>query len=154
MSYQMWVQCFVGDDVEAMPGDLFGAVFGPYVDRREPEFGSAHVTVPDGGDATFYGVTDAGIDSLMISHFSPGEVLDLLVEFAPPGQRRDHSPRLRDHADRRGPAWRGPGGAAFRRRGGDERRRCRGRPSGRLSRPPRPNGRPPPSGAGPDLPGA
>ncbi|WP_200216457.1 hypothetical protein [Micromonospora coerulea] len=76
------MQRFVDDDVAAMPADLFGTVFGPYVDRREPEFGSAHITVPDGGDATFYGVTDVQIDSLMITRFSPGQVLDLLVEFA------------------------------------------------------------------------
>ncbi|MEH0935798.1 hypothetical protein [Micromonospora psammae] len=83
MSYQMWVQRFVGGGPAPLLGAAFEAVFGPYVDRLEPEFGCAHVTVPDGGDATFYGaLSDVEFDSLMISHFSPGQVLDLLVEFA------------------------------------------------------------------------
>ncbi|MEH0826510.1 MULTISPECIES: hypothetical protein [unclassified Micromonospora] len=83
MSYQMWVQRFVDGEPVAMPGEAFAAVFGPYLDRLQPEFRSARVTVPDGGDATVYGYTgDDQLGSLMISRFSPGQVLDLLVEYA------------------------------------------------------------------------
>ena len=77
----MWVQRFADGEPALMPGEAFRSVLGPYIDRQEPEF--VHVTVPDGGDATFYGdLSEAQPGSVMISHFSPGQVLDLLVDFA------------------------------------------------------------------------
>ncbi|WP_346535480.1 hypothetical protein [Micromonospora sp. DPT] len=83
MSYQMWVQRFVDGEPGPMPVEAFRAVFGPHIDRLHPQFACAQVTVPDGGDATFYGYTpEEKLDSLMISHFSPGQVLDLLLEYA------------------------------------------------------------------------
>jgi hypothetical protein len=79
----MWVQRFTDGEPALMPREAFSSVLAPYIDRQEPEFRCVHVTVPDGGDATFYGVLpEAQLSSVMISQFSPGQVLDLLVEFA------------------------------------------------------------------------
>jgi hypothetical protein len=58
-------------------------VFGPHVDRTEPEHHFWHVLASDGGEADLYvSATPETMDSLVISRFSAGAVLDLLVEFA------------------------------------------------------------------------
>ncbi|GIJ49419.1 hypothetical protein Val02_63050 [Virgisporangium aliadipatigenens] len=83
MSYDLFVQRFENGDAAAMDGIAFRAVWGPYVDRTEPEFDLWHFQVDDGGGAEIYGgVAGETFDSLVISRFSPGRVLDLLVEFA------------------------------------------------------------------------
>ncbi|UQU67563.1 hypothetical protein COUCH_15375 [Couchioplanes caeruleus] len=83
MSFDLFVQRFENGDAAAMDGIAFRAVWGPYVDRTEPEFDLWHVHVDDGGVAEIYGgVADESFPSLMISRFSRGCVLDLLVEFA------------------------------------------------------------------------
>lgn len=83
MSFDLVVQRFGQGDGAAMPTDAFEAVFGPYVDRAETQLGFWHVRLPDGGEADLYADLDGpALDGLMISHFSPGMVLDLLVEFA------------------------------------------------------------------------
>jgi len=83
VSYDLFVQRFENGDAAVMDGIAFRAVWGPYVDRVEPEFNLRHVHVDDGGDAEIFGgVAAETFRSLMISRFSRGRVLHLLVEFA------------------------------------------------------------------------
>ncbi|MFG1839776.1 hypothetical protein ACGFH8_15185 [Micromonospora sp. NPDC049175] len=82
MSYDMVVQRFEQGDAAPMAGAAFLAVFAPRVDSREPEDNYWHVSADDGGTADVYAAPAGGtLGSLMISHFSPGAILDLLVEY-------------------------------------------------------------------------
>jgi hypothetical protein len=83
VSYQMFVQRFEHGEAVPMPSAAFHAVFGPHVDRTEPEFHLWHVHASDGGEADLYAtVTPESFGGFMISRFSAGVVLDLVVEFA------------------------------------------------------------------------
>lgn len=78
----MFVQRFEQGDAAPMAGEAFLAVFEPRVDRREPQHSYWHISADDGGTADVYAALAGGtIDSLMISHFSAGATLDLLVEY-------------------------------------------------------------------------
>jgi hypothetical protein len=78
----MFVQGFAHGDAAAMPSSAFD-VFRPHIDVTDPQHHMWHLRTPDDGDATIYAeVTPGTFDSLMISHFSPGDPLDLLAEFA------------------------------------------------------------------------
>jgi hypothetical protein len=78
----MFVQRFVHADAAPMAGEAFRSVFEPCVDGREPQLNYWHIATGDGGTADIYAdVANGALDSLMISRFSPGLVLDLLVEF-------------------------------------------------------------------------
>ena len=79
----MFVQGFHHGDVAPLRGGTaaFHAVFGPHIDRAEPEQHFWHVTTPDGGRAGIYADNES-FDSIMLTHFSFGEVMDLLAEFA------------------------------------------------------------------------
>ncbi|MGI5524017.1 hypothetical protein ACQEUX_24215 [Micromonospora sp. CA-259024] len=82
MSYDMFVQRFEQGDAAPMAGDAFLAAFEPRVDRREPQHSYWHISADDGGTANIYAaLADDALDSLMISRFSVGAVLDLLVKF-------------------------------------------------------------------------
>ncbi|WP_446211445.1 hypothetical protein [Micromonospora sp. IBSANI012] len=82
MGYDMFVQRFERGDAGPIAGEAFRAVFEPHVDRRQPELSYWHISLDDGGTADVYAtVADDTLDSLMISRFSPGLVLDMLVEF-------------------------------------------------------------------------
>lgn len=82
MSYDMSVQRFEQGDGAPMAGDAFLAVFEPCVDRREPRHSYWHISADDGGTADVYAALAGGtLDSLMISRFSAGAVLDMLVKF-------------------------------------------------------------------------
>ena len=50
----MFVQRF-HDDAPPMDPALFHAVFGPYIDRAEPECHFFHLRAPDGGEAWEHG---------------------------------------------------------------------------------------------------
>lgn len=79
----MFVQGFRHGDAAPLPDGkaLFHAVFGPHIDRIEPEYHFWHVTAPDGGEADIY--TDSeSCNDMMLNHFSSGDVLNLLAEFA------------------------------------------------------------------------
>jgi hypothetical protein len=83
VSFDVFVQGFRQADATPLPSAPFHAVFGPYVDRTVPEQEFWHITTPDGGDADIY--VDAGgetFTSLLINHFTAGQVLDLLARFA------------------------------------------------------------------------
>jgi hypothetical protein len=84
MSFDMFVQRFGvnEDEPPAMSPDVFTDIFGPYVDRAEPEFSFFHVRVPDGGEADIHATLQPTFDSMMIFHFTDGQILDLVVEFA------------------------------------------------------------------------
>lgn len=82
MSFDMFVQRFRGEDALPMDPNAFHAVFGPYIDRVEPEFTFFHLRTPDGGEADVYAGMEPEFDDMMINHFSAGQVLDLVVEFA------------------------------------------------------------------------
>jgi hypothetical protein len=74
----------VGPDLDrvAGAGEAFRSVFEPCVDGREPQRNYWPIVSGDGGTADIYAdVADGTLDSLMISRFSPGLVLDLLVKF-------------------------------------------------------------------------
>lgn len=78
----MFVQRFSNGDAAPMAAEVFWAVFGPHVERPEPELDFWRARVADGGEADIYaGVAGPSLDSLMISRFSTGTVLELLVEF-------------------------------------------------------------------------
>ncbi|MFI6256330.1 hypothetical protein ACIBCL_09430 [Micromonospora zamorensis] len=82
MSYDMFVQRFEQGDAAPMPGDAFRAVFEPRADRREPQHGYWHISADGGGTADVYAtLTDDTLRSLMISRFSAGAILDMLVKF-------------------------------------------------------------------------
>nr|WP_030503650.1 hypothetical protein [Micromonospora purpureochromogenes] len=82
MSYDMFVQRFEQGDAAPMAGEAFLAVFEPRVDRREPQHSYWHISADDGGTADLYAALVGGtLDSLMISRFSAGAVLDMLVEY-------------------------------------------------------------------------
>jgi hypothetical protein len=116
VSYEMFVERFRFGEAVAMPAGAFESVFRPYIDGTEPAFDFWHVRVPDGGEADLYARLDEqSLDGLMISRFSTGTVLELLVEFVrradavivPPGcptlltdedQRRHLPDGLRDDA--------------------------------------------------------
>jgi hypothetical protein len=81
VSYAMFVQGFARGDAAPMPSSAFD-VFRPHIDVTDPQHHMWHLRTPDDGDATIYAeVTPGTFDSLMISHFSPGDPLDLLAEF-------------------------------------------------------------------------
>jgi hypothetical protein len=81
MSFEMFAQCFDGGDAAPMASSAFD-VFRPHVDRTQPEFHYWHLRTPDGGEAGIYAdVTPGTFDSLMISRFSAGDPIDLLIEF-------------------------------------------------------------------------
>jgi hypothetical protein len=78
----LFVQRFSNGDAAPMAADAFWAVFGPHVERPEPEVDFWRVRAADGGEADIHaGVAGPSLDSLMISRFSMGTVLELLVEF-------------------------------------------------------------------------
>lgn len=78
----MFVQGFSEGDAALMPSSAFD-VFRSHVDRTRPEFHFWHLRTPDGGDAGIYAdVTPGTFDSLVITRFSAGDPVDLLVEFA------------------------------------------------------------------------
>jgi hypothetical protein len=65
-----------------MPTAAFN-VFRPYIDRTNPKYNSWHVSAPDKGEADLHAdVETERFDGLMISRFSNGVILDLLIEFA------------------------------------------------------------------------
>jgi len=82
VSFDVFVQGFRQADATPLPSAQFHAVFGPYVDRTVPEQEFWHITTPDGGDADIY-VDPSGetFTSLLINHFTAGQVLDLLARF-------------------------------------------------------------------------
>ncbi|MEV1158509.1 hypothetical protein AB0J27_24235 [Micromonospora chokoriensis] len=80
MSYDMVVQRFEQGDGTPMEGKAFLAVFEPPVDRREPQYNYWQISADDGGTADVYAALAGGtLDSLMISRFSAGAILDTLV---------------------------------------------------------------------------
>jgi hypothetical protein len=84
VGFNMFVMRFHDGDVAAMKDNAFREVWGPYVDRAEPEFDLWHVRATDGGEADIYAcVKGETFDSLMISRFSSGDVLSLLFESSP-----------------------------------------------------------------------
>ncbi|MGC4773485.1 hypothetical protein ACLQ25_31530 [Micromonospora sp. DT44] len=82
MSYEMFVQRFEQGDAAPMAADGFLAVFEPHADHRESQDDYWHISADDGGTADVYAdLADDTFGSLMISRFSAGAVLDLLVTF-------------------------------------------------------------------------
>ncbi|MEQ0562324.1 hypothetical protein ABJI51_24840 [Amycolatopsis sp. NEAU-NG30] len=82
MSYDLFAQAFAGGDAAPMPSSAF-AVFLPYVDRADSARHHWHVHTPDGGEADIHAdVTPGTFSGFMINHFSAGQPLDLLAEFA------------------------------------------------------------------------
>jgi hypothetical protein len=83
VSFDVFVQGFQHGDAAPLPDGAaaFRAVFGPHVDRTEPQHHFVHLTTPDGGEASIY-VDLESCDHLMLNHFSDGDVMDLLAEFA------------------------------------------------------------------------
>lgn len=66
-----------------MPSAAF-QVFRPHVDHAEPDLGFFHVRATDGGEAENTEEPET-LNSLMITNFSAGAVLDLLAEFVRQG---------------------------------------------------------------------
>ncbi|ONH57032.1 hypothetical protein CcI49_26775 [Frankia sp. CcI49] len=82
MSYDMFVQRFERREAAPLPRTAFLAVFGPHIDRREHQHRYWHVSADDGSEADIYATpAENTLESLMITRFSAGRVLDMLVEF-------------------------------------------------------------------------
>jgi hypothetical protein len=82
VGYDMFVQRFEQGDAATMAGGAFSAVFEPSVDRQDRRYDYWHISAEDGGTADVYAaLADDTLDSLMISRFSTGMVLDMLVKF-------------------------------------------------------------------------
>ncbi|MBG6103922.1 hypothetical protein IW249_004336 [Micromonospora vinacea] len=82
MSYDMFVQRFEQGDAAPLSADAFRAVFVPWAERQEPQHGYWHISADDGGTADVYAtLTDDTLCSLMLSRFSAGAILDMLVTF-------------------------------------------------------------------------
>lgn len=82
MSFDTFVQRFRDGAAVPISSAAFG-VLRPYIDKVEPEHHFWHVRAIDGGEADVYAaVAPETFESLMISRFSAGVVLDLLAEFA------------------------------------------------------------------------
>lgn len=84
MSYSLYLIRFVHGDAAAMDGELFDEVIGPHVVKREPEHGFVQIRAEAGGEADVYSAADAGpgLMSVVVSHFSPGQVLELVARLA------------------------------------------------------------------------
>ncbi|MFC8722901.1 hypothetical protein [Kitasatospora sp. NPDC057198] len=84
MSYSLYLIRFEHGNAAVMDGGLFDEVIGPHVVKREPEHGFVQIRAEDGGEADIYAATEAGLGliSIMVSHFSPGPVLDLVSDLA------------------------------------------------------------------------
>ena len=82
VGYDVFVQRFEQGAAAPMASGAFLAVFEPSIDRRDPQHGYWHIQADDGGTADVYATpADDTLDSLMISRFSTGMVLDMLVRF-------------------------------------------------------------------------
>lgn len=83
VSFDVFVQRFRDGNAAPLSPGVFHEVFGPHVDRREPEHRLLHVRTADGGEADVYAdADDPGSSSLMVNHFSGEMVSDLIVEYA------------------------------------------------------------------------
>jgi hypothetical protein len=83
VSVDVFVQGFHQGNAAPLPSPAFHAVFGPHIDRTEPEHRYWHVTATDGSEADIYARADGeSFDGLILNHFNNGDVLDLLAEFA------------------------------------------------------------------------
>jgi hypothetical protein len=85
VSYSLFLIRFEHGEAAVMDGALFNEVIGPCVVKREPEHGFVLVRAEDGGQADIYARTsgiESGLTSVMISHFSPGLVLDVIARLA------------------------------------------------------------------------
>jgi hypothetical protein len=83
VSYEIFIQRFEHGDVSPMTAAAFETILVPHVDRAEPEFDFWHVRTTDGGEADLYAsIACSTINSVMISRFSAGPLLDLVVDFA------------------------------------------------------------------------
>jgi hypothetical protein len=83
VSFDVFVQGFHDGAARAMAPEVFDTVFGPHTDHAEPEYGYQHVATADGTEADVYvDVSGGGLTGVMINDFSPGQVLDLVAEFA------------------------------------------------------------------------
>lgn len=79
----MFVQGFRHGAARTMERGVFDTVFGPHTDHAEPEYGYQHVATADGAEADVYvEAAGDGLAGVMINDFSPGQVLDLVAEFA------------------------------------------------------------------------
>jgi hypothetical protein len=82
VSYEIFVQRFEHGDAPPMPAAAFRTILGPHVDRTGPEFDFWHIRVADGGEADLYAhIADLTVSGVMVSRFSTGTLLDLVVEF-------------------------------------------------------------------------
>lgn len=82
MSYELFVQRFEQGDAAPMAADALLTVFQLRVDHREPQDDYWHISADDGGTADVYAdLADDTLSSFMMSRFSAGAVLDMLVTF-------------------------------------------------------------------------
>ena len=84
MSYSLFLIRFEHGEAAAMDRELFEEVIGPHVVKREPEHGFVLVRAEDSGEADVYATseTESRLMSVMVSHFSPGLVLDVVAGLA------------------------------------------------------------------------
>jgi hypothetical protein len=84
MSYSIYLLRFEYGNPVSMDGAVFEALTAPYVDTLQPEYEFRSLRMPDGGDASVYGGADpdGAVASVVLTHFSPGAVLDLVAELA------------------------------------------------------------------------
>lgn len=88
MSYSIYLLRFDHGNPVSMDRAVFEALTAPYAQTRKPEYEFLTLRMPDGGDATVYcglepdGTLAGTLASVMLTHFSPGAVLDLVADLA------------------------------------------------------------------------
>ena len=82
MSYNIWLLRFDHGNPTPMDHAAFQRLTDPYVVKREPEHDFLELLMPDGGGADVHAVVepDGTLASVMLTHFSPGAVLDLVAK--------------------------------------------------------------------------
>lgn len=79
----MFVLAFHDGDTKPMPSEAFWEVLGPHAETTDTHLQFWRIHAPDGGEADIYAsIVDQELESMMLNHFSAGDVLDLVVEFA------------------------------------------------------------------------
>jgi hypothetical protein len=84
MSYSIWLLRFEDGSAATMDFAAFEAATAPYVHRRGPQHNFLMLRMPDGGEADVYATRepDGTLESVMLTHFSRGAILDIVAEAA------------------------------------------------------------------------
>lgn len=77
----LFVQGFQDGEARPLAREVFDHVFGEHVAVTGPDLGFCRLRTPDGGEADIH-IGEGPFSGFVMNHFSAGDVLDLVVEFA------------------------------------------------------------------------